>query len=313
MMQRAAQLLAMVCCLACCSCRQPASGGPPGGLPGQPQNTQSARSGEAPDALDSPADSGDGREQNPDLSPGEGPPAVVKEDGIENELTASAILLQSQSAYDELKSYWGTIDVTSALTAGQAPQRAEAQVVFKRPEFMRIDGKTTPVLPWDPTSQSDFIILSDGAAVWDWDELMQKTKVLSRSPGILDSLEKFAGVTQGASRTLPSILLKARTHPYLSDRLLAAMAVGAVLEGQESIDGAPCYRVSNQHVSGTYTFWVDRESFLLRKHQVERDAKQIRRFTGARFSRLYSTNTIEHYTIESINVELDDELFKPEE
>ena len=282
-------------------------------LPGQPQNPPSARSGE----LDSTLASGDGREQNPDLSPGEGLPAVIKEDGIANELTASAILLQSQSAYDQLKSYWGTIDVTSALTAGEPPQRAEAQVVFKRPEFMRIDGKTTPVLPWDPTSQSDFIILSDGAAVWDWDELMQKTKVLTPSPGIVASLKKFTGVSQGASSTLPSILLKASksTHPYLSDRLLAAMAVGAVLEGQESIDGAPCYRVSNQHVSGTYTFWVDRELFLLRKLQRERAPKQPIRFEPALFSGAYSVsvNVVEHYTIESINEELDDELFKPEE
>ena len=310
MMQRAAQLLGVVCCLACCSCRQSTSGGPPGGLPGQAQNPQSARGGES----DSIPDPGDGREQNPDLSPGGGPPAVTEEDGIGNELTASAILLKSQSAYDQLKSYRGTIQVTNLLSASQPPETSSARVVFKRPQFIRIEGRTPPVTAGVPSSGTDFVILSDGAEAWDWWGLKQKRQVFTPSTGILDSMEGFSGVSRGASRTLPSILLKASKRTLLlSDRLLAAMAVGAVLEGQESIDGAPCYRVSSKHPSETYTFWVDRESFLLRKLQLERDPKQPIRFMPAMFSGAYSVNLVEHYTIEAINEELDDGLFSPSE
>ena len=82
----------------------------------------------------------------------------------------------------------------------------------------------------------------------------------------------------------------------------------ARLEGQESIDGAPCDKVSIAVPHDKKTFWVDTKTFLLRRYSRERDQIDMKKDAEAKGRTLpadmeapesFSMTSVHDFTINS--------------
>jgi hypothetical protein len=121
------------------------------------------------------------------------------------------------------------------------------------------------------------------------------------------------GTALGATIMIPSDLLPIEWDKDDGDpdlprgQLLPAFATKAVLAGEEKVEKHPCYKVVCERKVGTWTFWVDKKSSLLRKCE-ERVSPKHGLGLGL-WGRSTSRLQTETYTIDSINKKLDDKLF----
>jgi hypothetical protein len=225
------------------------------------------------------------------------------------------ILLRSQQAYASLSSYVGTtlVEISGVFPSTTISGTATAKVTYLRPGKIRIEGKTTPIHPENPDSGAPFTIISDGKKVWkSWS--VENSGQYRETTSLVEAIQSMAGVTQNAAKTIPMLLfqLQGLHHDQSSPKkqFLEVFADRAVVDGDERVKGKDCYRVVSSQPFGTWTFWIDSDHFLLRRLESKESNTQISSFTASKGSRAQSVVRKEIFTIEKVNIQLDDRLFQ---
>jgi outer membrane lipoprotein-sorting protein len=231
-------------------------------------------------------------------------------------LSGKDILLRSQKTYTGLRSFVGTVSVTSTASSSQLTivQKATAKITFVRPDKIRIEGKTTPIYPSDPESGVPFCIASNGKHTWlAWQSVNKDT--FEPATNITEAIDSMSGVTQNATKTIPALLLQLNgLHPDPSNmekQFFEVFAEKAVVVDREVYNGRDCYRVVSHRPFGTWTFWVDAESFLLRRLESRQSNAQIRGYTASTSSNIQLKVNNDVFTIDALNINVDDKLFTP--
>jgi hypothetical protein len=226
---------------------------------------------------------------------------------VDAERQGHRILLECHRAYAALESYVGIITADSVTTFDDGPfhRGFTLKVNFQRPNKIRLEG----ILRHDA---GKVVILSDG-------NITRSYGLGDDGPraSVADTMREWSGVTDSASLTLPSILLDIQwkrenfSLPYGS--LLTAFATNAVLAGEEKIDNRPVYRVVCARDIGTWTFYVDKESLLIRVVQADTSPEQMRvhrSLGGGGYSgRIRSMRCVQTFDVERVNVKLEDTIF----
>lgn len=229
-------------------------------------------------------------------------------EGAAAESQAGKVLLDSNRAYAAIRSYVGTVRLKSAANyeRGLFRETRTLKVFCKRPGRIRLEG-------FDSNGDK-YVILCDG----------RTTRVSSaalRLDGTRDTIQdamlEFSGVSLGASEMLPSILLDIKWHretfslPY--GPLLPAFATKAKLTSEEKIGEHHCYRIVCPREIANWTFYVDKETLLVRRLDEDTSEEQMRlqrELGGGGFTgNIQSTRCVQSFEIEQINVKLDETIF----
>ena len=215
-------------------------------------------------------------------------------------------LLDSHRAYAALQSYVGTVTVESVADYGRGPFRETRalKVFFQRPAKIRLEGSV-------PNS-GKFVILSDGRVTRVFGMGLDGTRKT-----VQDAMLEFVGVSLGASETLPSFLLDTKwnrdTFFLPRGSLLPAFATKASLSGEEKVGEHQCYRIVCSREIATWTFFVDKETFLIRRLDEDALDEQMRVQRdlggGGVTGRIKSTHTSQAFVVEQINVKFDETIF----
>jgi hypothetical protein len=216
------------------------------------------------------------------------------------------ILLASDHAYARLQSYIGTVSLESVTDFERGPFREtrKLKVFFQRPGKIRLEGIVT--------NSGEFVILSDGQATNVFGLGLDGTRNT-----VQDALLEFSGVSLGTSEMLPSFLLETtwrrETFALPYGALLPAFATKASMTGEEKVGEHQCYRIVCSREIATWTFYVDKETLLIRRLDEDVSDRQMRvqrelgggGFTGS----IRSTRDVQLFEVEQVNVKLDEAIF----
>lgn len=252
-----------------------------------------------------------GSEKKADLITVSPPVEEVRGDG---KITGSQVLARVEKAYSELRSYVGTTSIVGQFEYANVTQHDQAEVTirFSRPNKIRIDGKTS-------SSGAPFTVVSDGKVVWDSCSLINGG-AYKEVATLREAILSYQGVALGATVIIPSALLKIEWSgeniglPH-GKTLLSAFATHARLLGEETLGNYPCYKIVCEREIGTWTMWVDKETFLLRKmersiSEAQMAARKKYGVAGTSGKILRAVDT-ETYRIDQVNGAIDDAVFAP--
>ena len=228
-----------------------------------------------------------------------------------DDLSGAELLERAEAAYDALRSYSGTSAVISVSNrSGSArASTASAKIQFARDMGLRTEGLAAG-------GGGKIALVSDLKQMWTsyarrdgggWQE----------SPQL--SLGGVTGISASAATTVPALLIRSRWgYPFNGEDLVQ-------LEGREVLSGVECFKVVRPRDTGTDTFWVDANSFLLRQMREEADeaqtstmrsrVRELLRKEGQeppadRGESIKSTMSLHVFAIASINEPLDASLFQ---
>jgi outer membrane lipoprotein-sorting protein len=194
---------------------------------------------------------------------------------VEEELSASDVLMKCEAAYAGVKTYVGTTTVrTKSDIDGRAWESiATAKITFMRPGKILIEGRTASREP-SGNGGDPFSLVSNGQKTW-------KHWAVQTNGGFLEvksvPMAGMGGVTHGASERIPAALMRSDggfvggNDPFIVPRLSATK-----LAGHEKIEGADCYKlVANHPKLGDATLWIDSKYFFLRQMTREHNEAQL--------------------------------------
>lgn len=189
--------------------------------------------------------------------------------------TPDSILDQMEAAYATCISYEDSASVLSSICGqGRTPhvRRAEFSTHFVRPNCFRFEHRECA--PHDDfrarlMGEHRYVIWSDHGEVGShW------TVAPTNDTKLGGALSAAQGVTQRASQTIPAMLLPGVIRPGpLYDLRCDAVEI------DESTFPEICYRLRGPAPLGTWTVWISRETFLLRRIHAFED------FTAASLAR----------------------------
>jgi hypothetical protein len=214
--------------------------------------------------------------------------------GVPIDLTAQQVLEKAAATYASCRSYQ---DAGVVLTTFYGFWALETRRPFAT-SFVRDGGFRFEYREEQERSiTGEFLHGDDRMVIWG-DGTRVKTWWTTEDGRIdecsLDmALGGAAGVSGGASRAVPSMLL--------ADKLggLNPLSIeNPLVQGIETIDGHDCYKVVGRHNHRTESVWIDSHTFLLRR--VE-NAKH----------ELDDTSTVEDVTVydPAINIDIDPAVF----
>jgi hypothetical protein len=183
-----------------------------------------------------------------------------------------------------------------------------------QPGKLRVEGSQATA----PHFSLHFIFVIDGDSVWERWSVKELNGPALRANTPRFALLKTDGLACGVGSRLPGILLDMHwsneTAFYPNGRYLPAFASRALLDGKDVIADHPCYRVVCEREITTWTFWVDKYNYLLRRVRQdaspEQTAVQRQYGGGGATGRILSDSLTENYSIEQLDGELDPELFR---
>lgn len=227
----------------------------------------------------------------------------------QGELSGRDVLIRANEAYASLKSYKGTISYKGHTEFTNATDRYTQQVYV----FYSAPGKFRFETTAEEVYAGSCIIVRDGKETWE-SITLERNGRFGKSPGIRDSLLKCIAYSHGMTTRLPGILLQLKWGmggmlPH--GKYLPAFATKAKLDGKEEIEGHECYKVVCEREFANWTFWVDVDTYLLRRMDevTSREQWAAGRNWTSRPSRILSRVHSEIYHIESVDADLDDKLF----
>ncbi len=222
------------------------------------------------------------------------------------ESKGGTILRDCDRAYAALQSYVGTVTLKSVADYKRGPHRESRtlKVFFRRPANIRLEGSVD--------NSGKFLILSDGRTTKVFGLGLDDTRETMR-----DAMLEFAGVSLGTCEMLPGFLLDTKWHrdtlflPY--GAFLPAFATKANLMGEEKVGEHLCYRIVCPREIATWTFYVDEKTLLICRLDEGASEEQMRvqrQLGGGGFSgKIESTQSIQSFDIEQINIKLDEAIF----
>lgn len=221
-------------------------------------------------------------------------PATVASHGIDEERGRQS-LLASARAYSELRTYTGTVTLSddTAFPTGNHHESRWGRIYYRAPDALRIDG--------NDSNNDHFCIVARG-----------------KSGADKDVLQEYAGISLHMTVLLPSILLgtvwDTDNFSVPKGSLLPAFASKARYLGDVLVDGVLCQKVACERDIGTWIFYVGVDDALIRRiENTESEAQMAvqRELGGGGFSgQIIGSHTVQDFSIEAIDSELDDELFE---
>lgn len=174
---------------------------------------------------------------------------------------AQVLVEKCRAAYANLKTYRGSVKTNdvSVVDGEKSDLGGTAQVVFERPNLLRIDGKLA--------GGGDYSILGNADGAWyRWpienEGKWQKADELSLA------VASMTGVAGGAPTHISSLLLPALgVDPF-------RFGENAKIEGEEKIDGRLCIKITAHPKDETISWWIDKQTLLLRRVFASYDEKQ---------------------------------------
>ena len=200
------------------------------------------------------------------------------------ELSATEILQKSLQTYSEIQNYRGTCAVTSekiSTFGDNAPQHrvvnANATFNFKRGERLSVKGQNILGNRFEALSTPDKTWFESGEAGANGAPMTDRQKEDARVilPSLADTelfdqvTSALFSLTEGAASVVPSLLMgDSPSNPL-------RRPPGATLLADQKILGDDCYVVRHDFAAAgvVTTFWVDKQTFLLRRMQQEQNMK----------------------------------------
>jgi hypothetical protein len=192
-------------------------------------------------------------------------------------LTASEVLQKAQEKYKSLSSYSATgksVAVMSPADPGASKKSADTKdlnqrfikpqifthtftIKLARPDLYRVEweSQVTPALiqkgaVWS-AGDGDFLFMGAGASQSRYARMTNQEMALASATGI----------SGGVAHTIPSVFF-----PASSMNMLKVLAE-PILHNEEKIDGEDCYTVAGKVNGREITFWIGKDSFLIRQRR----------------------------------------------
>jgi hypothetical protein len=160
------------------------------------------------------------------------------------------------------------------------------------------------------TNGLPYFLVSNCKQVWEsW-----MNGRFERAASLEGAISPMEGVTSGALVVIPSALLPIewsdeKEPPWIRGRFLEVYRRGARLGGEAKVAGHLCYRVVCARKAETWTFWVDKTSYLLRKSEQTISPVQQKLWGGGLSGQIRSTVQTESYNVQSLNQPIATRLF----
>ncbi|MGI6461710.1 MAG: hypothetical protein ACOX5J_16750 [Candidatus Hydrogenedentales bacterium] len=182
-------------------------------------------------------------------------PDTIREIPSVDLLLATEVMGRSVEAYESCASYRDSGVMTRTFrTAGETQKESQAfSTVFQRPDRFRFQCQE---------GDRRYIVYADAGTIrawWGHQEGAQPMQSLD------DAIGRAVGPSNGASHTIPRLLMPDRIH----GRSLAELH-GLTRLSDALLEDLPCYRISGSLRTGAlYTVWIDRTTFLVRRIDAE--------------------------------------------
>jgi hypothetical protein len=174
------------------------------------------------------------------------------------EVQAKYASLQSYSAIGEVLSGLNVDGSSAVPPASKATIRIAFTIKLARPQMYRITWN------WEQKTERQALSSTSKGAVWSdgQSRFMTSDGKVTQPADTLMATSGASGASGGASNTIPSIFFDLGTNG------IKAPLREAVLAGEESIDGEPCYvlKTSNGHFD--HTLWISKASQLIRQQMT---------------------------------------------
>lgn len=180
---------------------------------------------------------------------------------ILNQTEAQAIIEKCRAAYAALQSYRGRVKTNSVsiFDGKQGNYGGSAKIVFAKPNLLRIDGKLA--------NGGDFSILSNAEGSWyRWP--VENDGKWKKVENLGVAVSSMTGVAARAPTTISMLLV-----PSLGRQTFRS-AEDAKVEGEETIDGQACFKITARSQRKTTSWWIDKKTFLLRRIFSSYDEEQ---------------------------------------
>ena len=212
-------------------------------------------------------------------------------------LTAGQIVELSTKVYGRCGSYRDSGIASTAYVSDSSQWTAEKPftTAFVRPDRIRFEYKDMSA--GDPPPS--YIIWADGADVRTWSDVQPGVN----RPGTLSgAITEAAGVSQGASHRIPSMLLPDASAPKSALELSYARRIEDAEEG-----GFECFRIRGQSIRTPRTLGSGENSIVLRENSsiiwIDKQSYLVRRVDESNGYDSFRTDTVTTYSPE-INVEI---------
>jgi outer membrane lipoprotein-sorting protein len=216
-------------------------------------------------------------------------------------LTAEQIVELATEVYARCDSYRDSGVAGTTYLSDDREWTAEKPftTIFVRPDRIRFEFKDMSAGDPPPT----YIIWAEGDDVRTWSD---SEPGINRQGSLGEAIADAAGVSQGASHRIPSMLLPDASAPKSALELSYARRID-----NAEVDGFECFRIRGQSIrtprtlgsgentvvlsENSSTIWIDKQSYL------------VRRVDESNVYDSFSTDTVTTYNPE-INVEIPSEL-----
>ncbi len=181
-------------------------------------------------------------------------PVIAETPPTENKQTADDIIERMKSVYADSQSYQDSGMVKDVFFQPNSTRTAVKPftTAFVQPDRFRYEFRETP----PAQSERRFIIHQDGNELrvhWDLEHDMQLT-TLDRA------IAAATGVSSESAITVPGMLLPKKITWRRAIRFNKPIRIQ-----DEKLGDRDCFRILDRFGRGIVTYWIDKESFLLRK------------------------------------------------
>ena len=184
------------------------------------------------------------------------------------EPAADELLKKVAQKYQTMKTY--RADGTIRMDADSAGRKLQIETSFtmllKKPNLYLISWKQTGIVPQSGT------VWSDGTQPYLY---MAATNAYGKMESDEMALAGATGISGGAAFTIPSMFLPVFTKPAELSRLKDPQ-----IKESEAVEGDDCYVIAGSSpLSAKETFWISKESHLIRKYQRSLEGAAIPELT----------------------------------
>ncbi|HOF38858.1 MAG TPA: hypothetical protein PLD73_02205 [Candidatus Hydrogenedentes bacterium] len=170
-------------------------------------------------------------------------------------LLASEVMGRCVEAYENCASYRDSGVMTRTFrTANETQEESQTfSTAFQRPDRFRFQCQE---------GEHRYIVYADAGTIRAWWGHQEGAQPM---PSLDDAIGRAVGPSNGASHTIPRLLMPDRVH----GRSLAELH-GLSRLSDALLEDVPCYRINGSLRTGAlYTVWIDRATFLVRRIDAE--------------------------------------------
>jgi len=178
------------------------------------------------------------------------------------ELTTEQILTKTTTTYEICHSYQDSGTVKSSTKDGGFSINGTFTTAFIRPARFRYEFKGTMIVSVkNPIRKRDihFIVWRQGKDTFEFYNLRNPS--FRKADSFEASIAGATGISGGLTTLITDLLLPTEFHPPF--KLTDSKENVRLKDGK--IHNRDCYRISGMHYGSKMTFWIDKQTFLIRR------------------------------------------------